>query len=180
MVTARATSCGHRNQSSHFLHLAATLSGPVILMFLQPPTGHYGIWPRIMENYNWERISEVTCRYFDPWILCHLILSSLVFLFCKMSFTLKWGLSGPVNIDVCFHTWINLSWKHETWLTQCSSRKCFANVLQEIDIISNPNGFLVNERLLRSVEHLEVAYAKWTWSSVLEQDLKEAKVMFQW
>lgn len=35
MATARATSCGHLSQSSHFWHLVATLSGPVILMFLQ-------------------------------------------------------------------------------------------------------------------------------------------------
>lgn len=40
VATARATSSGHLNQSSHFWHLATTLSGPVILMFLQ-------LWPRL-------------------------------------------------------------------------------------------------------------------------------------
>lgn len=60
-----------------------------------------------------------------------------------------------------------------------SAGKCFANVLQEIDItISNHNGFLVSERPFCSVEPLELGYAKWTWNSVLEQGLGEAELVF--
>lgn len=57
------------------------------------------------------------------------------------------------------------------------AEKCFANILQEIGVtISNHSVFLVNERPLCSVEHLELGDAKWTWSSVLEQDLEDAKL----
>lgn len=62
-----------------------------------------------------------------------------------------------------------------------SAGKCFANVLQEMDItLSNYNGFLVNERPFCSVEPLELGHAKGTWSSVLEHELEEGKLVFQW
>lgn len=58
------------------------------------------------------------------------------------------------------------------WKMLC---KCFIRNIYYF----KPKWFPGNERLLSSVEHLEVGYAKWTWSSVLEQDLKKAKMMFQ-
>lgn len=48
------------------------------------------------------------------------------------------------------------------WHNVCAE-KCFANILLELGItISNHNVFLVNERPLCSVEHLELGDAKWT------------------